>query len=295
MMKSNGLGYAVSQAFRYFWSNKVMSFASIGVLACCLFIMCSFCLVSLNLNNNIKDLEAENEIVCFIDDSVDEEGIARIGASLQEIDNVADAVFISKEEALQDYTEQFESNAELFSILDENPLRNSYSVTFHSIELFDETLERISGIEGIAKIRSRQDVVDGLLSLGSTVSTVSFWIMALLFLSSLFIIVNTIKLARHAYRKQINIMKYIGATDWFIRWPFIIEGGIIGLFAGALAFFMVWYTYLALLEKIAIDSFLFAILPFSSVFYPVLGALLGGGVFIGVLGSAITIRKYLDV
>ena len=96
MMKSNGLGYSVSQAFRYFWSNKVMSFASIGVLACCLFIMCSFCLVSLNLNNNIKDLEAENEIVCFIDDSVDEEVIARIGASLQEIDNVADAVFISK-------------------------------------------------------------------------------------------------------------------------------------------------------------------------------------------------------
>lgn len=294
-MKSNGFSYFVTQGFKYFWSNKVMSIASIGVLASCLFIMSCFCLVSLNLNNNIKDLQNKNEIICFIDEKYDQSQINGVAEKLKAIANVAKIEFISKDQALADYQKQFEGNINVFENLDENPLRNSYSVTFHDISQFDETLQKIETIEGIVKIRSREDIVDGLLSLANTVGTVSFWVMVLLFLSSLFIIVNTIKLARFIYRKQINIMKYIGATDWFIRWPFIVEGGVIGLVAGSLAFFMTWYAYAAVLEHLAIDSFIFAIIPFSSVIQPVLLSMVLGGILIGVLGSAITIRKYLDV
>lgn len=293
-MKGNGIRYFFRQSFRYFWSNKIMSFASVGVLATCLFIMCTFLLVAINLNNNIRGIEEKNEIVCFVDETLDDAGVTAVGERLAALPNVSECVFVPKEEALAEYKEQFGENSSVFDGLDENPLRHSYTVKLENLDQFDETLAQVESTEGVAYVRSSKDVVDGIISLRNVVATVSFWIMVLLLLSSLFIIVNTIKLARFVYRKQINIMKYIGATDWFIRWPFILEGGFIGLLAGGLSFGMVWYAYYALLEKLTVNNFLFSILPFSNFVYLALGILLGGGILIGVLGSAITIRKYLD-
>ncbi|MEG2939725.1 MAG: permease-like cell division protein FtsX, partial [Oscillospiraceae bacterium] len=168
-MKSNGIVYFFKQSFRYFWSNKVMSFASVGVLATCLFIMCSFMLVSMNLNKNIKGIEDKNEIVCFIDEAQTPEQVAVIGERIKATDNVSESKFVSKAEALASYTSQFDNQADLFSGLDENPLRDSYSVKFENLAKFDVTMSQIEAIEGVSYIRSSRDVVDGIMSLSKVV------------------------------------------------------------------------------------------------------------------------------
>ncbi len=294
-MKSNGIFHSIGQGFRYFWSNKVMSLASIIVLAACLFIMSCFALVSLNLNMLIKDMEDKNEIVAFIDEAYDADAISALEAKLNEIPNISEIVYVSKEQALEEFKQSANDYSAIFDIVDDNPLRNSFKIKFEDLELFDTTLQQVKDTEGIANIRSRADIVDKITSIADIVGNISFWVMLLLFASSLFIIVNTIKLARFTYRKQINIMKYVGATNWFIRWPFIFEGGIIGCFAGAVSFFLTWYAYYALFERMMQSSLMIQLIPFTTLVDKTAILLVAGGALIGIIGSAIAIRRYLDV
>lgn len=295
-MRGNGLGYLIKEGLKYFWTNKVMSITSVSVLATCLLITGSFWLAYLNIDQNLKDISADNEIVVFLYQDADDVTVKSVGNRILEIGNVANSVFVSKEEGLEQYREQFPDQEELLADMEnDNPLSDSYHITIKDLEQFDETVYQLEQIDGIEKINSRPDIAKKLVTIGQVVTFISIFVMALLLAVSLFILVNTIKLARFAYRKEINIMKYVGATDWFIRWPFIIDGAIMGILAGGIAFFAEKYLYLYLMDALKELSFIITMIPFVQLQGMVLLGFMGFGLSVGVIGSGITIRRYLDV
>ncbi|MBC8535593.1 permease-like cell division protein FtsX [Feifania hominis] len=298
MKRGNSFHYYIKQGWQYFWHNKMMSLASVGVLVACLLIMGSFWLIVQNMTRNIDIVEGKNEVVLYVDENADVERSVEIGTSLRAIENIATVRYLPKDEAFDDWKSRFPEQADLFSDLEEkgdNPLRNSYIVTMKDLELYDETVYTIENIPDVAKVVTRKDLIDQLLGVGHVINVIGYTIMGLLFLASLFIIVNTIKLARFVYRKQINIMKCVGATDWFIRWPFIIEGALIGLLAGLIAYGLQYYVYNYLILSTIESLKILSAIPFSAVWSVLFGGFVGGGLLVGVLGSAITIRKYLEV
>ena len=274
--------------------------AAVGVLAACLFVIGNFWLIYANVDENLQTLEEYNQTVLFIDEDSNQEQIDELEAKILAIGNIESCIFISKEEALADFTKDYTDG--LFDDVltnNANPLRDSFAVTMKDTALYAETLYQLRRFESegiVARIRDqKQETIDGINSLASTVYMVCYWIMGLLFLAALFIIMNTIKLARFNYRRQINIMKYVGATDWFIRWPFIFEGAIIGLLAAGLGYFFVWYGYTRVFEGLSSTVNFLQILPFQSVAGQMLLVSLVGGLLVGILGSAISIRRFFDV
>ncbi len=291
--------YFISQGFKYFKTNKYISLAAIGVLAACLFIVGNFWMIYLNVDINLRRLEEENQTVLFLDDSVEEEVFPEIEKQIVAIENVDTCVFVSKEEAFADYREAYAEEYEIYSELTEsgiNPLRNSFAVTMKDITLYQETVYQLSKIEGVARIRKQnQTTLDGIMTVAKTIYFVCYWIMGLLLVASLYIIMNTIKIARFTNQRQINIMKFVGATDWFIRWPFIVEGCIIGLLAALLAYLFVWYTYVNVMVKLGGTIAVLELQPFEQVSRQMLLMMCSCGLLVGVVGSAFSIRRYFDV
>ncbi len=266
-MRGSNIFYFISQGIKYFRTNKYISLAAVGVLAACLFIVGNFWLIYLNVDLNLQRLEEENQTVLFLEDAVEEEQFAQIEQRILAINNVAACEFVSKEQAFSDYKAAYAEEYDLYSELDENginPLRNSYTVTMKDIALYEETVYQLSQIEGVARIRKQnQDTLDGMMTVARSIYFVCYWIMGLLLIASLFIIMNTIKIARFTNRRQINIMKFVGATDWFIRWPFIFEGAIIGILAAIISHLFVWYTYANVMVKLGSTIKVLEILPFA--------------------------------
>ncbi len=296
MINSNFF-YFIGQGIKYFWSNKFVSLAAVGVLAACLFIMGNFWLIYQNVELNIDKMENENETVLFVDDEM-EGAVDSVKAALEIIANIDTITFKSKEEAFIEYKESYSDEQDLLSELEANninPLPNSYTVSMKNIELYDETLYQLEQIEGVSSIRARSDTVEGIMSVANTVYFISYWIMGLLFFASMFIIMNTIKIARFVNRKTINIMKLVGATDWSVRWPFIYEGAIIGLLAAVISFGFEWYAYDYVTENFIETINIVNILPFADVASTLFITFMGAGLSIGVIGSALSIRKYLDI
>ncbi len=290
------LGDHIKQAFRYFTSNKIMSLASVGVLAACLLIIGSLYLVSVNVQVNLSAVESENEIVMFIDDDADKSDVDALYEEISSISNVRTVNYFTKEQALESYMADFEDESELFEeLIKNNPLPQYFSVTLNDIELFDETLEKLESVPQIYKIRSQEQLVDTLVSLGNAVKNVTFWVMVILLLAALFIIINTVRMASFYYRRQINIMKYVGASNTYIRIPFIFEGAIIGILAGFIAFVMQSYVYTAIFNGITADINFVKVIPFSSLRTMILNVFILSGTAIGIVGSGFSIGKYLKV
>ena len=189
-------GDHINQAFRYFTSNKIMSMASVGVLAACLLIIGSLYLVSVNVQANLSAVENENEIVMFIDDDADKSDVDELYEEISSISNIRTVNYFTKDQALESYMEDFEDESELFEeLIKNNPLPQYFTVTLNDIELFDETLEKLQQVPQIYKIRSQEQLVDTLVSLGNAVRNVTYWVMAILLLAALFIIINTVRMA----------------------------------------------------------------------------------------------------
>lgn len=295
-MKNSGLRYLMGQGFKYFWNNKIMSITSVSVLATCLLIIGSFWLTYLNVQDNLKLISAENEIVVYTVAGLSDTQTASIGTKISQLENVASSVFVSKEEGLEIYKEQFPDQAELLTDMEsDNPLSDAYHIQVKEISEFDETVEQLNRLDGVEKIRSRSDIAEKLDTIGTVITVISTFIMVLLLAVSLFILVNTIKLALFAYRKEISIMKYVGATDHFIRFPFIIDGVLMGLMAGLISFFAQKYLYAYMGETMSVLGNIITIFPFATVQKEVFLSFMLAGLGVGVLGSAITIKRYLDV
>ncbi|MBQ7095456.1 MAG: permease-like cell division protein FtsX [Clostridia bacterium] len=291
--------YFLQTAFHSIRKNYLMTFASVFVLIACMLIIGSAYLCSANISAFMDELGEKNEIVAYIDDGVEESAYNELQDEIEAIDHVVSVVFVGKDDALAAYQKEFGEDGEYLSWFygEENPLRNEFRIRVDEghLDSFQQVVKKISGMEEIANTSDSQEIVDVLLSLKRVMDILGFWIMIILALVSWFIVSNTIKLAMLNRRHEINIMKYVGATNSFIRVPFVLEGIIIGLIAAAVSFGAQWVIYVYLLQPLVADLQFVATVPFIEL-CPVIILYFGGiGLFVGIFGSAFSINKYLKV
>ncbi len=285
--------------------NRFMSFASIVVLASCLIITGIAVLLSTNLNSMVESMSEQNEVVVFLQDELTQEQIDAFGTALSNLPNVNndETVYISKEQALEDEIAIMGEFGELYEGYREadNPFPASYRVKIFELESLEDTTAKISEIPGVDYISSPTDVVNVILGIDKTVAIGGWGLVIVLAMVSLVVISNTIRLTVFARRKEINIMKYVGATNSFIRFPFFVEGVFIGLIASLTAFAIISAAYLLLLDSLNTATLAFlsllipSVVPYGDVAIMLLLAFVGGGVVVGVIGSQISVSKHLKV
>lgn len=290
------LWYHVKEGVRSIFTHGLMSFASVCMIVACLLIMGSFSLVAVNINGMLGQLEDENEFLAYVDDSLDSDQAQSLQAKLAEIPNVSSATYISKEEALEEFKAE-QGYSDLFSDIPADTLRDRYSIHVKDIELMSDTVAAVEGVEGIAEVRAAMEIAEGFVMLRNVASAIAIILVAMLVLISVFIIANTIKLATFTRREEIAIMKMCGATNWFIRWPFLVEGIILGICGGLVAYVAQWGVY-GLIGKAMVESGILDIItmiPFQNLNAMLLTVFLLVGFVIGGGGSALAIRKFLKV
>jgi len=293
-MKRYRISYFLGQSIKGLWRNGIMTVASVTVLMSCLVVIGSFALLIRNIDANLEQLGLLNEIVVFIDESKTDEEVEAIGAEIRSLENVADVTFVSKEQALEEEKAKYEDYTELYDLLqDDNPLRDSFIIKYSDNSKVSTLDYQIGQIDGIANKKNRIDLALTVERIKNGVSLVLIWFMAILFIVSIFVIINTIKLAVHARRTEITIMRYIGATDWFVMFPFIFEGIWIGLLASGFAYVIEWYIYKYVVSMMSENFNMITIVPFDGLKMTVALAFVGIGVITGIIGSTISTRKYL--
>lgn len=290
--------------FRYFFregvgnmlSHGFMSFAAIGVTVACLLIMGTFSLVAYNANINLQDLQKENAVVAFVDESLTDEEAQGLQSQLSGISGVADCTFVSRQEARDEYVDQYNED-DLYSDLDPTIFRHRYVMHLTDLKLMDQVVQSLESVEGIAKVRADQDISNGFITVRNIASVISIALIAILLIISVFIISNTIKLTTFDRRDEIAIMKMVGATNGFIRWPFVYEGFMIGLLSAVLGFGLQWLLYESVAKSLAMSDRLqlLTIVDFTSIWRPVAAIFAAAGILIGVGGSLTAIRKFLHV
>ncbi len=293
--KKVSVKYLTKEGFRNVWHNKLMSIASVAVLMSCMIIIGCAALVFANINKVLDKVDDQNVIVAFIDDGAAQDVIDRVGADLKALPNVGSVTFVSQEEGLAQMAEEMDLSDYLNGM--ENPLPDSYKITVDDMALFDQTAESIRNVDGIQSIEESSDLAGSLTTVRHAVSIVSIVIIAMLLVVSLFIVSNTVRVTMYSRRLEISIMKAVGATRWFIRWPFMIEGMLIGLLAGVLSLLAVWGVY-ALAVSLFGDMFAsllggVTLVPFADLSWKLLLAFVAIGIVTGGVGSIFSMNKYL--
>ena len=273
-----------------------MSFASVTIITACLIIMGSIFLLSLNIDALIADLEQQNEVVAFVDESiVDEDEAKSLESSILGISNIWAADFVSRDSAMDSFMSKYDDR--LMEGIDSTVFRHRFVIHLTDISQMADTKAELEAIPGIAKVNAHIEYADRFVRVRNIVSVVSLILTVILVFVSFFIMSNTIKLTTYGRREEIAIMKMVGATNGFIRTPFIIEGLILGILGGLFGFLAVWGIY-TLLNSSLLDtltgSFL-SLVPFRTIMFPLLGVYIGIGILIGVFGGVNAIRNYLKV
>jgi cell division transport system permease protein len=294
-MKLNRIGYLIKSGFKGIFSHGLMSFASVTITMACLIIMGSFSLLIVNINQLIGELEDENEVVAFVDAALSNEDAAALEADLLAVSNVNAVEFVTREEAMVSFEADYDES--VFDELDASVFRNRFVVHLTDISLMADTKAALENVEGIAKVNAHLEYAKGFITARNIVSVVSLVLIILLMAVSLLIMTNTIKLATFTRREEIAIMKMVGAGNGFIRCPFVIEGLVLGILGGGLAFLLEWGIYVLVTNKsvTGVTGTLINVVPFNSIMYPLLIAYLAVGVLVGVVGGATAIRNYLKV
>ncbi len=295
MAKKFDFGYYCREGVSSIFTHGFMSFAAVCMIVACLLIMGSFSLVAVNLDNMLGDLEAENEFLAYIDESYTEEQAQALADDIMAVPNVSEAIFVTRAEALDDFREGRDN--QLLNDLEPEVLRDRFRIHVEDIELLKESADAVEQIPGVADVYAATDIAQGFVMVRNIATGIALVLIGILVVMSLFIIANTIKLAFFYRREEIAIMKMCGATNAFIRWPFIVQGMILGLTGAIIAFLLQWGVY-ELVAKAVIQSnglSLLAILPFGSLVPVFLPVFCGAGLLIGVVGSVMAIRRFLQV
>ena len=296
-MKIDSLGYLIKEGFRSIKVNKLMTLASVGVLVSCMLLMGCSVLVSENTNQMLNQIEQENVIMVFMDDNATEEQEQSVRASIEAIDNVKSVSFVSKENAWKDQLAQMgEAQAEFFkNYADDSPLPDAYKVIVKSMDEFSSTVASIKKLDYIQNVRENSSLAKKLAQIKHAVNIICIAVVALLFAVSIFIISNTVRVAIYSRRFEISIEKSVGATDAFVRMPFVVEGTVIGIFSAGLSLLVVWGIYELAIKKLAtlISVLNFSAVPFNSIWWILLLAFLAIGISCGAGGSALSMNKYL--
>jgi cell division transport system permease protein len=291
-MKGASLGYLTKEGFRNVWVNRLMSLASITVLMACLVIIGLGSMLFFNINALLDKIESQNVIMVYIEDGTTDEQIENLENDIFGIGNIEKCDFVSKEEAFESRKQELGEDAALIEGMD-NPMPDAYKITVSDMTLFKQTVKSLNNLEHIEKVRENSDVADKLIDIRYAVTIVIAGMVLLLFIVSLFIIANTIRITMFSRRLEISIMKAVGATNWFIRWPFMIEGIVIGIISslvsmGVLAglYYGIAYVFedlLALFKPVAFGQYAgYIFLLFALI-----------GTFTGSVGSLISMGKYL--
>lgn len=297
-MKYSVLGYLIGEGFRNVLKNKKSTAASLMIMCATMFVFGIFFLIGQNVQNVIKQVEEQQAMQVFIKPDATEQEITDLGTKIREIEYVNKAEYVTKEDALNTVkTWLKDSQGLLEPYAKNNPFKASYVVTLTDLSKIQEVESKIAILEQVNNITVRNETINRLLDIANGVKTVSAVILVLLIFISIFIIANTIKLTVHARRKEISIMKYVGATNGFIRWPFMVEGIIIGVVSAMLSVLVLGLAYnyitgraVGMAQTIQIN-----LLQFSDTFSLLILIYLVLGIGIGTIGSAISMKKYLEV
>lgn len=291
-MRANDIKYLVGEGLRNTWRNRFMALASVGVLIICLLLTGFSYLFFVNIDHLFQTAYEQNVVAVYLNEGLDETTTAQVGERLQALDNVAKISFISKEESLERYSQELP--AEIYESYqgENNPLPDTYIVSLHDLENFQASLTAIEQVEGVESVSYDGNIAATLSRVRRIVLAVSGALIVVLLAVSLFIIVNTIKLTVYSRRLEIYIMKSVGATDSFVRLPFVVEGVLMGLLAGGIGYGLIYLLYRWLAQRFTFGVLL-SLVSFRAVWAPLLIGFLVGGVLVGVCGSAISMNKYL--
>lgn len=301
-MRASGVRYLLGQGVENIWKNKMMAFASFCVLLISLLLVGLSVLVSINISSMIGGVENKNEVIVYLQEGTTDMEVSELYGELIRMDNVAEAKFYSKEEAFEDLKGNMSDYEMVFESLGEdNPLIDAYRIKVKDISTIEDTLAQINTMQHVEKIRAPMDFVNTLMEFRHIITIICGVIILALIIISLVIIVNTTKASVFARRAEIQIMKYVGATNLFIRIPFFVEGMLTGFFAGIVALVVTWLSYDALVNLLTQGTNVMAIfgmtsiVKFGDVALPVILAYLVAGTFFGALGTVFSTRKHLNV
>ena len=295
MSKHNFTYFDREGAYNMF-NHGFMSFAAIGITVACLLIMGTFTLVAVNANAMLEDMEAENQVLAYVEDGYSEAEARALEKSLLAVPNVSGVTFISNTEAAESFRARYEGD-ENFQGLPDDIFPHRFAIDLVDIGYMQQTVEDLGEVPGVADVEAYEDVAGGFITIRNVAGTVCVVLIAVMFVVSVFIIANTIKLTTFDRRDEIAIMKMVGATNGFIRWPFVYEGFLLGLFSAVIGFFLQWGLYEAVARSVAGNDTinLITVVPFADIWQYVALIFVGAGMLIGVGGSLSAIRKFLQV
>ncbi len=299
-LRYNVISYLIGEGIRNVFKQKKSTVASLMIMCAAMLIFGVFFTLGENINHIMTTIEKSQGIQVFIKNEATEDQVKEVGENLKKISGINTVEYVSKEEALQQMKEKFEERKDLLSGYDEkNIFPESYVVTLTDLNLTKEVKEQIQNIENVKRITSSDETISTLIKIGQKIRIATAVLLIMLIVISVFIISNTIKLTVHARRKEISIMKYVGATNSFIRWPFIVEGIIIGIVSGFISILIVGLSYNAISENVIksdiVSKMNFSLVSFSDMFSLIIIVYMVLGIGIGIIGSSISMRKYLKV
>ena len=293
-MSLNRVTYLFKEGLRGVFSHGFRSFASVTVIAACLIIMGSFGLVAVNVDNLIGNMEEDSQILAFVDESLSDSDALSIEGAIRSIRNVRDVQFISREEAMENYKNTY-GDSTVFENLDASVFRNRYVIRLNDITLMRDTAATVDAVNGVAEVNAPVSIAEGFIAVRNVVSVITAILIVILLVVSVFMM--SIKLATFTRRDEIAVMKMVGASNSFIRTPFVVEGLILGLLGSGIAFLLQWVVYNFIAQKISVSiaASLIQVMPFSLLMTPLLIVFLAIGILVGAFGGAMAIRNYLKV
>ena len=286
----------MTEGIRGIFLHGFMSFAAICVTVACLLIVGTFSSLMYNLNIMVQELNMTNEVLAYVDENLTDAEARSVGTTINRVSNVLESNFVSREEALQTFIADYENPA-AFDGTDPLTLQHRYVIVLKDNRLLSETMEDLWQVEGVEDVVAFDELAEGFSTIQDVLHLVSLVVIAVLLVVSLLIISNTVKLAMYDRRDEIAIMKMVGATNGFIRFPYVVEGFCLGMIGAALAFGLEWLMYDTLVNRInAVDTLqLFQFVPFQQLLLPMIGTFAAAGLFVGVVGSWTSIRKFMNV
>lgn len=295
MKNSGSFAYLTREGFRSLWSNRLMSIASIAVLMSCMIIIGCASMIFININGILGHIEDQNVVMVYLEDTASDEQAEQIGGEIRALSNIKDCVFISKESAWAKQMESLGDDAALLEGLGENPLPDAYKVTVDDLSRFEETVESLKKLPGVISLQENSELARKVMEMRGSVTAIAGIIIGMLLLVSLFIVSNTVRLTIFSRRLEISIMKDVGATDSFIRWPFMVEGMAIGVLSGLLSLGAVWGLYALAIKAFGsfLASFGMSAAPFAAYAGWILLGFIVLGLLTGVVGCAISMKRYL--
>ncbi|MBQ4100423.1 MAG: permease-like cell division protein FtsX [Oscillospiraceae bacterium] len=303
-MRFGSFIYLVKEGFKNVWFNRLMSLASIGVLTACLLLIGGAALLSANVTAIVGVVEDQNELVVFLEDELSDNQKNSIDDKIKSLNGLLSVNFISKEQALIEQQNKVNPEySEIFNGLqgDQNPLPDSYRIKLDSLEDLSSITAQITAIEGVLQVSAPTELANTITEIKRMINIAGLGIIVLLIVVSVVIIANTIKITVFNRRKEIGIMKYVGATDSFIRLPFLVEGMLLGIISAVLAFGILFFGYTYLLDSLVTNGISwFAmisqnLLPFDDIALPLFAFFAIMGTVTGTVGSLMFVKKYLKV